>query len=325
MANISSAYTFIHWNPDNDFSEKETHILQSFIKLLSPLVEDYYGINTDMLLNNEEDTPISGEGRWSFYSSLESFSIPKLINQDISFEEENDDENTYHDFTIDKLFISTETYALNEILSEFYKETNNYPLSIYICDFFKKFVSPIIQKKEGVLFKLIYNDYESGMGFLDINGEGTLYIEDKRFMFSVYDGDVIDNPTRDDLINYDFIPEDESAEELSEKILDMISISEETKKNYSKLLTNELETTAYINSEYIPADKNSDMSDIDQVISESFGYYIDELIENLNNKVSEKDTKSLNDLADEEIDTLSTLEELLKKAERITSKYASQS
>lgn len=235
--------------------------IKASIITLGLLADDVYGLSTDIwikLLNSfkesyndpnqiNDETYTSGEGRWSFSGSINNSSIASLIDalshpvlaeilepfahlstHSITTNLEQNDANKkfiedFYSFlpsTTSSLLKNEQTSVRQKIMivASLNHAIINAAELLYKAGVFDD------DNEEISLLNISYNDYEPGADFLEIGGEFTLMYDTdtKTLSYIQLDGNVIDNPSNDNLYEHNF--SGMSSDEIAMEYLDMLNL-----------------------------------------------------------------------------------------------------
>lgn len=253
LPNVSKANSTTQFNAINQ--------IKASIITLGLMADDVYGLSREVWLNLSTDfeksytdpeqinnqTYTLAQGRWSFSGSVTNSSITALIDtlsnpvsteilQPFTYLLTNSViVNLRQPYTDEKYiesfysFLPTATVSLlkNQHVSMRQKLMIVASLNHAIIN------AAELLYKEGVfddnneeisLLNVSYNDYEPGVDFLEVGGEFTLMYDTttETLSYIQLDGDVIDNPSNDDLYEHNF--SDMSSDEIAKEYLDMLDL-----------------------------------------------------------------------------------------------------
>lgn len=271
MANISNADLTINWLPNISKAKVNatTHLdainqIKASIITLGLFGDDAYGLSidiwTDLLdsfkksYNNPEqindEVYTSGEGRWSFSSSIDNYSaFTQLID---TFEQSAQLSNSLEPFTFlltnsviknleqpdaDKKFIENFYSFLPSATRSLLKDQQqSIRKNIILVSLLRHTIVNATEllynaglldnsDEEISLLNISYNDYEPGVDFLEVSGEFSLTYNTstKALSYMRTDGEVINNPSNDELYDHNF--SDTTSEEIATEYLDMLNLN----------------------------------------------------------------------------------------------------
>jgi len=245
MANISDANgTIVITTPDiEDIANDPDYVfLIKAITLLGTISPDEYGVPatswTDLyqniLENGDGMSSFSGEGRWSFGSSLEDNSFYDVLNF------MNDPIHNTNPLFIDltQLFTSAQSQSLFPQISNLLNNQNlqnlsnqmKVPALLFIQKAIQSAIVAITEKYELdyeiTLFEILFNDFEPGENFLETSAKWEIILNaDEESIDTVYiEGDIIMQPSNNELYAYNY--SEETSEELVESLLVDLNIYE---------------------------------------------------------------------------------------------------
>lgn len=327
MANISTANLTINWLPEVSKTNSTTQLnainqIKASIITLGLLGDDAYGLSTDIWIdlldsfkksyNNPEqindEVYTSGEGRWSFSSSIDDYSsFTQLID---SFEQPAQLSNSLEPFTFlltnsviknleqpdaDKKFIENFYSFLPSATRSLLKDQQqSIRKNIILVSLLRHTIVNATEllynaglldnsDEEISLLNISYNDYEPGVDFLEVSGEFSLTYNTatKALSYMRTDGEVINNPSNDELYDHNF--SDTTSEEIATEYLDMLNLNTTVENlNLTDIVVEEIRENFTI-ATYMTYDLDENIEEFTNITSHVMGI-INNAIDDLESK-----------------------------------------